>query len=292
MARDSLRSYASFATRTGRGIGFTRCGVLSIGAPGAQAALIERNVAAMRECGVEVERVDAARLRELVPGIDVAPDTIAAFEPAGGYVDPQRTCQAFAAHARSRGATLREGARVVRWFVEHGRAVAVEVECAGVAQRVRVPARGRRRRGPGRARCSSCSACDCRCVRCGLSNTSSACSQLGPAPQRRTASHPRSGSTRASLRRASRELRTPCCSISSAATTRVASRHAAARASGRSTTRAIENSTIRTRSTSVWERSSRPGRASVCVRACRRTTTRPTWTRKLRGTRSLRTRKP
>jgi len=136
MARDSLRAYASFATRTGRTIGFTRCGVLSIGAPGAQAALIERNVAAMRECGIEVERIDAARLRELVPGIDVAPDTIAAFEPGGGFVDPQRTCQAFAALARSRGATLREGARVVRWFVEHGRAVAVEVESAGSLQRV------------------------------------------------------------------------------------------------------------------------------------------------------------
>lgn len=136
MARDSLRAYASFEVRTGRGIGFTRCGVLSIGAPGAQAALIERNLAAMRECGVEVERVDAERLRALVPGIDVAPDTIAAYEPSGGYVDPQRTCQAYAALARSRGATLREGARVVRWLVEHGRAVGVEAECAGAVQRV------------------------------------------------------------------------------------------------------------------------------------------------------------
>src|SRR5262245_47202791 len=66
MARDSLRAYASFEARTGRAIGFTRCGVLTIASPAAAGTveMLERNVASMRELGVDVERVDARRMRE------------------------------------------------------------------------------------------------------------------------------------------------------------------------------------------------------------------------------------
>jgi glycine/D-amino acid oxidase-like deaminating enzyme len=128
MARDSLRAYASFATASGRGIGFTRCGVLSIAGTGAQSELARRNAALMRECGVELELVDAARMRSIVRGVEVSDTSVGVWEPGGAYVDPQRTVEAFAALARERGATLREGAQVREWVVEQGRATAVVCE--------------------------------------------------------------------------------------------------------------------------------------------------------------------
>src|SRR5687767_1696828 len=49
MARDSLSAYASFELRTGRAIGFTRCGVLTLASPAAPGtlALLEANLALM-----------------------------------------------------------------------------------------------------------------------------------------------------------------------------------------------------------------------------------------------------
>ena len=128
MARDSLRAYATFETRTGRAIGFTRCGVLTIASTEApeMLALLERNLGVMRECGVEVERVDARAMRGLVPGIDVRDDALGAWESTSGYVDPQRTVEAFAALARSHGATTRAGVEVRGLRVSGARVVAVE----------------------------------------------------------------------------------------------------------------------------------------------------------------------
>jgi len=114
MARDSLRDYASFESRHGRGIGFTRSGVLTIGGPAQPETLqlVERNAALMQECGAEVELVDARRMRALVPGIEVSDGAIGAFEPDAGFVDPQRTVDALIAVARGAGATARAGVEV------------------------------------------------------------------------------------------------------------------------------------------------------------------------------------
>lgn len=124
MARDSLRAYANFAASCGRSIGFTRCGVLTIARSGASADLAARNADLMRACGVDVERVDARRMRVLCPGAAIADDEIGVWEPSAGYVDPQRTVDGFAAVARSRGATLCEDAEVGEFVVERGRVVA------------------------------------------------------------------------------------------------------------------------------------------------------------------------
>ncbi|MBM3986329.1 MAG: FAD-binding oxidoreductase [Planctomycetes bacterium] len=123
MARDSLREYASFETRHGRGIGFTRSGVLTIGGPARPHSLrlVERNAALMQKCGAEVELVDARRMRALVPGIDVSEGALGAWEPGAGYVDPQRTVDAFVAAARGAGATARAGVEVVELLLERTR---------------------------------------------------------------------------------------------------------------------------------------------------------------------------
>ncbi len=128
MARDSLREYAGFQSRFGRGIGFTRCGVLSIAGSAQQIELARRNFAAMLECGVEAELVDARAMRSLVAGIEVGEHACGVWEPAGGFVDPQRTLEAFAALARARGATIRERAEVVRIQCDGARVVRVSCD--------------------------------------------------------------------------------------------------------------------------------------------------------------------
>ena len=136
MARESLALYASFELRTGRALGFTRCGVLTIAGPGRPDTLplLERNLERMRACGAEVEALDARGMRELVQGIEVDEHARGAWEPTAGFVDPQRTVDAFVATARDAGATVRTGVEVLELKVEHGRVRRVltsdgDVEC-------------------------------------------------------------------------------------------------------------------------------------------------------------------
>jgi len=139
IARDSLREYAGFEAKTGTSIGFHRSGVVTLAGP-AQAewqARVRANFATMRELGVEVELVDAARLRQLFPGAVVRDGSLATYEPAAGFVDPAATLAAFATRARRRGAELHEGVELLELRVERGRVVGArtsvgEIECERV----------------------------------------------------------------------------------------------------------------------------------------------------------------
>jgi glycine/D-amino acid oxidase-like deaminating enzyme len=128
MARDSLREYASFQVHTGRPIGFRRSGVLTLAGP-AEPEWMERveEIAAMLgELAVEFELLDAAGVREIAPALSVSDETVGLFEPQGGFVDPRRTVRAFAALARTYGATTRLGVEVEGLRVEDGRVVGVD----------------------------------------------------------------------------------------------------------------------------------------------------------------------
>ncbi|HVS10215.1 MAG TPA: FAD-binding oxidoreductase [Planctomycetota bacterium] len=128
MARDSLRVYAGFESRTGRSIGFQRTGVLTLSGasdPEAQAGLL-RNLEMMRSIGIAAELVRAAEILALAPGIAVAPDTLGVWEPDAGFVDPQRTVEVFAALARQHGAITRIGVEVRALRIEAGRVRGVE----------------------------------------------------------------------------------------------------------------------------------------------------------------------
>ncbi len=128
MARDSLREYAGFEARTGRSLGFRRTGVLTLA--GAETPdLCERlraNVEMLKGLGVETELVEETEIQELVPGIEVKLGTIAAWEPDGGFVDPDKTISAFAALGRASGAVTRLGAEVQKILVENGKVVGAE----------------------------------------------------------------------------------------------------------------------------------------------------------------------
>jgi glycine/D-amino acid oxidase-like deaminating enzyme len=128
MARDSLRVYASLRTRTGHDVGFRQAGVLALAGEGRAdvRALLETNAAMMARLGIDVELVDAARIRALVPGIEVGDGALAAYEPGAGFVDPRRTVEAFAALARYHGATTRCGVEVTGVLVDGGHVRGVE----------------------------------------------------------------------------------------------------------------------------------------------------------------------
>jgi glycine/D-amino acid oxidase-like deaminating enzyme len=125
MARDSLIEYARFEGESGLSIGFQRTGVLTLAGPGQPewCQRIRENVAMLRGLGIETELVDAARMRALVPGAVVSDGSVGAWEPGGGFVDPNRTLEAFARRARDKGADLRMGVELREVLVRDGRAV-------------------------------------------------------------------------------------------------------------------------------------------------------------------------
>lgn len=125
MARDSLRDYSTFEARTGRPIGFRRTGVLILAGPSSPESCqrLRENVEMLKGLGIETELVEKEELTELVPGIEVKPGTIGAWEPDGGFVDPIRTISAFAALARTAGAVTRLGVEVQEILVEGGKVV-------------------------------------------------------------------------------------------------------------------------------------------------------------------------
>ena len=128
MARDSLREYASFETRTGRPIGFQRPGILTIAGPGqadfeACRELIRKQTTALREVGIPIEYVEAEAIARLLPNVQLGADVVGAWEPEGAFVDPLRTLHAFAALARTYGAITRLGVELEDVIVENGRVV-------------------------------------------------------------------------------------------------------------------------------------------------------------------------
>jgi glycine/D-amino acid oxidase-like deaminating enzyme len=120
-----LVEYARFEAETGLPLGFQRTGVLTLAGPRQPewCRRIRENVAMLRDLGIETELVDAARMRALVPGAVVREGSVGAWEPGGGFVDPNRTLDSFARRARSSGADLQMGVELLEVRVENGRAV-------------------------------------------------------------------------------------------------------------------------------------------------------------------------
>jgi len=128
MARDSLREYADFENRTGRAIGFRRTGALTLAGPRAPQWVerVRRNVEMLQSIGVDTRLVEAAEIRDLVPGIEVDAETVGAWEPGAGFVDAHRTVEELAALARMHGAITRMGVEVQDVVVRDGRVAGVE----------------------------------------------------------------------------------------------------------------------------------------------------------------------
>lgn len=128
MARDSLKFYAGFEGRSGRSIGFQACGVVTLPAKltAEDRARFAEQEAAYEAIGIRIELLDAAQLRERVPGIQVDDGALAFYEPGAGFLDPERAMAAISALARDTGAVLRTGCEVDEILFEDGRVVGLE----------------------------------------------------------------------------------------------------------------------------------------------------------------------
>jgi glycine/D-amino acid oxidase-like deaminating enzyme len=111
MSRESLQFYASFQDANRHDIGFRRTPMVFV-CHERDGVALEANVRLQRSFGVDTTTVDAAGLRELEPRAVFDDDTVAAFEPEAGFVDPGRTLAALMAVCRDRGVEVREGVRV------------------------------------------------------------------------------------------------------------------------------------------------------------------------------------
>ncbi len=139
MARDALRYYQGLEERTARSLGFLPSGVLRLagGTSEEQRARQQAAVSMLTGAGVEIEPVDAERMRELFPGLSVADEEVGTWEPRAGCLDPARALRALSTLARDAGAVVREGTPALEILVECGRVRGVrtaegEIECGSV----------------------------------------------------------------------------------------------------------------------------------------------------------------
>lgn len=130
MARDAIKIYAGFEGIAGRSVGFRRTGVLSLVGPdnNERRTQLEADIAMQNSIGIATRFIGDDEIRQLVPGIEIAGGTVAAWEPESGFVDPSRTIRAFATLARAYGAVTRIGVSEPRVLIKNGRAVGVETD--------------------------------------------------------------------------------------------------------------------------------------------------------------------
>ena len=110
--------WASLEAATGRTV-FHETGVLYAGRPDGE--LIRNTEASARAYDVRIE--DVGDVSRRFPMFRFPADFRVLLEPEGGLVLSLRAIGAFAGAARARGATLREGTRVLRWAEEPDRIV-------------------------------------------------------------------------------------------------------------------------------------------------------------------------
>jgi len=105
LARKSLSYFSKWREIVGGDCGFTRTGFALV-AGDDNAARLRRNVAMMKNLGVEVELCDAAQLRKIDPSVNSNDIALAAYEPQSGYADPVATTISLATGAERRGAVF------------------------------------------------------------------------------------------------------------------------------------------------------------------------------------------
>lgn len=125
----AVRSDAMFGAwpdLTGRPGCVRRTGFVRIVSPGEEAAL-RANVAMQRALGARAEVIDAARLKEVAPGLRADDVGCAAWEPNGGYGDGAVVAGDLLAAARARGVRYRPHSPVASLLTDGGRVTGVEL---------------------------------------------------------------------------------------------------------------------------------------------------------------------
>ncbi len=126
MAWKGLRLLENAADVLGDDTGFRQTGyVVGVGAE--NAAALHANLAMQQSLGIETAAIGHEAAAELWPAADLSDFAAFGYEPRGGYGDPYRTAQAFAAAARRGGATIRQGTLAIEVMSRGGQVTGVRL---------------------------------------------------------------------------------------------------------------------------------------------------------------------
>lgn len=114
MANYGLGFYREFAEHTGDDCGFHQTGfLLLVESPDNRG--LESNLSLQRRIGIRSERLDAADIEELMPGLDLGPEAgsmAAAWEPESGYADAYLAVTGLARAAKRLGVEIYQDTEV------------------------------------------------------------------------------------------------------------------------------------------------------------------------------------
>lgn len=89
---------------------------------------LKANTAMHQSLGIEVELIDADRLQELWPMMEVSDVALASYEPRGGFADASQLALHFGRQARAKGARIRQNTPVARIVTEGDKVTGVELD--------------------------------------------------------------------------------------------------------------------------------------------------------------------
>lgn len=127
MLEQSVEMYRQLEAETGQAVDWHEVGSLRLACSAEREMELKRLTTMAKSFGLPMEIISPARAQELFPLMSIEGVRAAAFLPTDGYIDPASVTQAIARGARSRGARIIEGARVVSISVNGRRVVEVQL---------------------------------------------------------------------------------------------------------------------------------------------------------------------
>lgn len=112
LAQASVKLYPELEAITGQATGWRRTGSLRLASSAPRMREYRRTATYAKGLGLDVELIDAAAVKELLPILNVDDVQGALYVPDDGVADPSMVTNSLAAGARQNGVQIREGVRV------------------------------------------------------------------------------------------------------------------------------------------------------------------------------------
>lgn len=125
MRRYTRDLYSRLEAETGQATGFMPVGFIEVAADSDRLEEFRRVATFNRICGIDVEEISPAQVKELFPYARVDDIEAGFYVPADGRVNPIDVTMALAKGARMKGATIIQGVSVKRVLTKNGRATGV-----------------------------------------------------------------------------------------------------------------------------------------------------------------------
>ena len=138
----SAKLCATIGAETGQDVGFHKVGSIRLASSDARWEELKRNAAAANSCGLDVELIGPAEIKDKFPLVDLQGVRGATWIASDGYVDPYSLTMAYAKGARAGGVKIVEGVTVTGFRQANGRITHVLTDRGDVACEIAVNAAG------------------------------------------------------------------------------------------------------------------------------------------------------